>query len=239
MRNFTFSGSPAGVSQATDCAIRRAAWAYGKKLLPRKKSFKTLFDALQLDACGVTPPDTSRNKNFLSSSKYSRISQRILTVRPRPKGPLPVDTFDSLHAAVLASRTMSKPLTIALAAGTHFLGETLHLGPEDSGITIRNVPGENAVVSGGVNLTVSWRPSSACTGCWETNLSGQVRNVPGLRRNGVREIRARFPNHDPEMNAVIDGTYLVHDGRAGMVNTSSGLWITKGGRHTRHPHTPT
>jgi hypothetical protein len=37
-----------------------------------------------------------------------------------------------------------------------------------------------------------------------------------------------FPNHDPELNAVIDGKYLVHDGRTGLVNTSSGLWITKG-----------
>jgi hypothetical protein len=40
----------------------------------------------------------------------------------------------------------------------------------------------------------------------------------GLRRNGIREIRARYPNHDPELNAVVDGQYLVHDGRQGMIN---------------------
>jgi hypothetical protein len=34
----------------------------------------------------------------------------------------------------------------------------------------------------------------------------------------VREIRARYPNHDPELNAVIGGKYLVHDGRAGLLN---------------------
>eukprot|EP01046_Picozoa_sp_COSAG06_P023425 COSAG06_NODE_1859_length_8205_cov_15.172095_6_plen_96_part_00 len=34
----------------------------------------------------------------------------------------------------------------------------------------------------------------------------------------MREIRARYPNHDPELNAVIGGKYLVHDGRAGLLN---------------------
>ena len=32
MRNLTFSGSPPGLSEATDCAVRQCAWAYGKKL---------------------------------------------------------------------------------------------------------------------------------------------------------------------------------------------------------------
>merc|ERR1719174_2605412 len=112
MRNLTFSGSPAGVPQTTDCAIRRAAWAYGRKLQPRKQSFKALFDALQLDACGVTPPPSTLHSTQTPLSQ-SEIGQRMLIVRPRAVGPLPVDTFDSLHAAVKASRTMKKPLTIA------------------------------------------------------------------------------------------------------------------------------
>ena len=96
----------------------------------------------------------------------------------------------------------------------------LHIAnaPQDSGLTLRNAAGERAVLSGGKPLTPSWKPSTACAGCYEASLKGQVTNVPGLRKDGVREIRARYPNHDPELNAVIDGKYLVHDGRDGLMN---------------------
>jgi hypothetical protein len=44
------------------------------------------------------------------------------------------------------------------------------------------------------------------------SLPVQVASVPGLRREGVREIRARYPNFDPEIGSVIDGQIHVHDG---------------------------
>ena len=84
---------------------------------------------------------------------------------------------------------MPKPLTIALKEGVHFLAHPVQLGSADSGLTIRNQPGERAELSGGVNLTTRWKPSTVCTGCWEASLQGQVTNVLGLRRDGVREIR--------------------------------------------------
>ena len=56
-------------------------------------------------------------------------------------------------------------------------------------------------MSGGKNLTTSWTASTACEGCFEADLSGQVEQVPGLRRNDIREIRARFPNFDPELDS--------------------------------------
>jgi hypothetical protein len=266
MRNFTFSGSDA-IPQASDCAVRTAAWQYGRKLQPQKGSFRTLFDALQLDACGVPPPPPSAADGWLpprhsqhsqqhaqhaggsSSSgqqnwgqQQQHHHQRILIVDPTlstgdllPRGRggqrKRTDRFATIGEAVAASRTLPKPLTIALKEGVHYLTSPVELGASDSGLTIRNVENEFAVVSGGVNLTTPWKPSKACKGCWQASLKGQVSNVLGLRRDGVREIRARFPNHDPELNAVIDGQYLVHDGRAGMVNTSGGAWLFKGAPH--------
>ena len=90
-----------------------------------------------------------------------------------------------------ASRALPKPLTIALRAGTHHLNHTIELGAADSGLTIRNAPGEAAEVSGGTPLRTQWRPSAACRGCFEASLAGQVRDVVGLRLGGAREIRAR------------------------------------------------
>jgi hypothetical protein len=50
------SGTPLGVSTETDCAMRTFAWEYGKTLQPRREGFKSLYDALQLFACGVRVP---------------------------------------------------------------------------------------------------------------------------------------------------------------------------------------
>jgi hypothetical protein len=50
---FVHSGTPSGISPETDCAMRTFAWEYGKTLQPSRGAFKSLYDALQLGACGV------------------------------------------------------------------------------------------------------------------------------------------------------------------------------------------
>ena len=50
--SFVHSGTPAGVPPDSDCAIRNLAYEYGKKLMPERGDFKSLFDALQLEVCG-------------------------------------------------------------------------------------------------------------------------------------------------------------------------------------------
>ena len=39
-----------------DCAFRKAAYEYGIKLRPDRGSFRTLFEALQLQWCNMTTP---------------------------------------------------------------------------------------------------------------------------------------------------------------------------------------
>ena len=120
-------------------------------------------------------------------------------------------TFTSVAAAVDAARALPPgPKTIALREGTHYLSETLALGPRDARLTLRNYPGEAATLSGGVPLDLApsaWRDATAeCgKGGWKAALP-KVASVPGLRVDGVREIRARFPNFDPELDSVIDGS---------------------------------
>jgi hypothetical protein len=227
-----FSGTPSGVPAATDCAIRQLAWEYGRKLQPARGGFQTLYDALQLGACNVTRPPAAAELDEIFAplaEPIPRVSgQRVLfvdTAAHADDGA--AGTYATLAGAVAASRGLPKPLTIALRAGTHHLPRTVDLTAADSGLTIRNAPGERAEVSGGRNLTTKWRPSSRCKGCWEASLKGQVTNVPGLRRDGVREIRARFPNYDPERDAVIGGEHLIHDGHVGWVNATT-TWVAQG-----------
>jgi hypothetical protein len=225
------SGTPSDVPALADCAIRQAAWKYGQKLQPQRGEFKTLYDALQLHACdGVLAPASL--DAWLPSSEPLPKDQRVLFVDSSMLegggAPTSGDTYGTIADAVNASKSLPKPLTIALREGTHFISSgPVQLGAEESGLTIRNAPGERASVSGGRNLETRWSASTACNGCYEASLKGQVKDVPGLRLNGVREIRARFPNFDPELDAMIDGRYRVHDGLSGWV-TGETIWIEKG-----------
>ena len=44
-------GTPGGIPPKTDCNVREFMWDAGQKLMPRRGSFKTLFDAMQVLAC--------------------------------------------------------------------------------------------------------------------------------------------------------------------------------------------
>lgn len=57
-----------------------------------------------------------------------------------------------------AALGVSNP-TVVLRAGTHYLSDTVQLGPRHSHIHFTAYPGENAVMSGGVELKIaSWKP---------------------------------------------------------------------------------
>ena len=61
---FTNAGTAGGTPHSFDCASRTYAYEYGKRLAPSRGAFRTLFDALQLQACNHTipegPPDSWR-----------------------------------------------------------------------------------------------------------------------------------------------------------------------------------
>ena len=46
------------------------AYEFGKATLPRRGSFKTLYDALQLQACGVATPTTGEFINLVADNEH-------------------------------------------------------------------------------------------------------------------------------------------------------------------------
>eukprot|EP01079_Euglenida_sp_SAG-EU17-18_P004529 gene4529-4757_t len=108
--------------------------------------------------------------------------------------------------------------TVVLRAGTHHLAHTLALGPKHSGIHIMGCPGEDMpVVSGGVELKVSWTPfNTSGANIFVADVSGQVTDVPGLLLNGVHATRARYPN--------IPGGLETSCGYGCMVPSKSATW---------------
>jgi hypothetical protein len=239
------------MSLETDCSIRHFAYQYGMKLQPTRGAFKTLHDALQLGACGVPlattalphenmgewraavqpPAPAGTLELFVDPVRGDDAAALAAAVLPPSRSSaagsaaVPFATVAAAVSASTAARPPAQPVHIVLRGGTHFVSETIELTNAHSHLTIRNADGEAAVVSGGVNLTAAWAPSKRCEGCFEMDLKAAgVRQILGLRRDGVREIRARYPNFDPELDSTIDGSRHFHDGRDGWI-TGKTDWI--------------
>ena len=116
--------------------------------------------------------------------------------------------LQTLAAAVnLTRRSRSDPgaqhARIVLRQGVFFVAETVQLGADDSFLAICSFPGEQATLSGGVQVSgLHWTP----TGTGSTILQAALPRaqlpvgVTALHVNGLRATRARFPNANAEID---------------------------------------
>ncbi len=88
-------------------------------------------------------------------------------------------------------RTDSKK-TIYLRRGVHFLRDTILMLPCDSGLAIRAYGTEQATLSGGTRLACSWKPFR--DGIYVSDAPKDIRVFTQLFADGIRQVRARFPN---------------------------------------------
>jgi hypothetical protein len=155
------SGTPGGVPAHYDCSVREHAWEFGKATLPSRGSFKSLYDALQLQHCNVTAP-RPQVMDAWSPPHYPTPASGGLFVAPDAAagGDGSEDKpFSTLAEAVAAAA--SKPqATILLRAGVHYSGQLL-ITAAHQGLTFQNFNAEHAVVSGGVPIAATkadWKP---------------------------------------------------------------------------------
>ena len=98
---------------------------------------------------------------------------------------------------------LKAPLTVMVRGGKYFLEHTLVLNEEDSGtrecpITCTAYPGEAPILSGGRRLT-GWKPyKGKVLQCDAPGTKGGKWKFRQLFLNGERQIRARYPNFDPD-----------------------------------------
>lgn len=110
-----------------------------------------VFDALQLERCGVAVPTAPPPRRELPLPAtalfvdYIQGSDEGIGTLSSP--------FKTVHRAVNASRATGGCKAIVLRRGTHFLSATLELGPADAGLTIQRYGSEEVWLSGGVPLS--------------------------------------------------------------------------------------
>ena len=121
-------------------------------------------------------------------------------------GPLATLTAarDSIRKLRDSKGKLAQPVRVLVRQGKYFLKNTLRLGASDSGsqdcpISYEAYQGEDVTISGGQRI-MNWEPHEGHI--LKTHLSSDVLGSRWKPRqlfyNGERQIRARYPNHEPE-----------------------------------------
>ena len=194
-------GTPPGVPPTFDCKARVAAWEYGKYLLPERGDFRTLFEALQLQDCGLTTPagmDDFKPPSFSAPPGAIYVDAASGSDSAAGTAAAPLKTIEAGVAKAKGSKA-----TVVLKAGTYYT-DTIQIGKEHSGLTIQNAAGEAVTVSGGVPLSLAasdWKADPLMKGRMVADLKGKgIDEITGLRLDGQRSIRAKYPNGNMELS---------------------------------------
>jgi len=201
--------------------MRKLAYEYGKQLLPRLGDFESLFYALGLN-------EESCRGQLSPSAAPSWVSRAPLGLHDIFVDPIlgsnahegsehaPKQTIqEAVNVAAL------QKVAVVLRGGVHYLKDTLILGAEHSGLTIRSYPGETPIVNGGKRLNVTWTPFNVTPrnggpNIYRANVKNQVTEVPGLQVAGKRATRARYPN--------LPGGIEVSPGYGAMIGSDKAVW---------------
>ena len=198
-----------------ECKVKRAAYAWaGAKQLPQPGIATGLARALSTPRCSIEPAAASLASVVVGWRVQPKLTIFVARTGSDKAGDgssaQPFATLRRAQAAIHAARatTSAEPaeLTamVCVAAGTYTMARALSLSPEDSH-TIWSGMCDGAaagavVLTGAESVTPSnWRPSGDPTlpGVFVADLK-RFAAFNQLLADGRRQIRARFPNGDPE-----------------------------------------
>ena len=213
-----------------DCALRRLALDFATHLQPHRSApeLRAIADALNNDTwaecrnltvTGSPPPLTAPAFAIPSSGKVVYVDYREGSDSGSGSVAAPLKSI----AAALSAVARQPGATVVLRGGTHYLdGKPLLLNETHSGLTIQNYPKEMPFVSGGVPLRdLAWEKHQGSI--FRAHLGAEYdswldrHQLLGLRVNGGRAIRARYPDADPEQGF---GPGLLPNGALPIDNSS-------------------
>ena len=138
----------------------------------------TIFNTIDIEYTFFVDPingnDNDHNGDI--NQPFLTITKALTTIRKLRKGIVP-----------------DKYYRIALRKGRHYLSNTIDFDHKDSFLIITNHDNEPADISGGIPLkNLTW--SVYKNNIYHAKLPSNIASFDGLRVNGKRGIRARYPN---------------------------------------------
>lgn len=141
-----------------DCHIKRAAYAFAQKIQPERSKHQAVFDALQLQNCGLERP---KKDDFLKVPDIEDPGFTIFVDANQGDDEYngsfehPVKT---LEKGVLLTRGFEGKKTLFLRKGTYYMERPLVLTNMDEHLTISSYNNEKVVLSGAKKVHVHWEP---------------------------------------------------------------------------------
>jgi hypothetical protein len=127
----------------------------------------------------------------------------------------PLATLAEAQRVVRSAKARTQgPITVYVRQGTYYLHQPLVFEPADSGtstgpITYSASPGEQVTLSGGRRLNCHWTPyRDGIMACALPEWKGAREPFAQLFVDGKRQIRARYPNYDPNNPLVWGNGYI-------------------------------
>eukprot|EP01084_Bolivina_argentea_P319827 554783_1 len=220
IRAFNAAGGPYPAS--FDCPMRKLALEFAQNMQPflSYDQLKEISDALtgspEARNCTISP----NNLPFKPKSKHRLPAQwndddnmpTIYISSTNGKDDISEPIFKSLQFAINYARHKYGPTIwkkIVLMDGIYYLKNTIHLNTSDSNLIISNYNNQQAIVSGAVPLeNLQWKLYKNITQNFKNNKNiyytlinnNSITSIPGLRVNGMRGIRSRYPNANPEID---------------------------------------
>eukprot|EP01062_Namystynia_karyoxenos_P011319 TRINITY_DN14045_c0_g1_i2.p1 TRINITY_DN14045_c0_g1~~TRINITY_DN14045_c0_g1_i2.p1 ORF type:complete len:875 (+),score=181.70 TRINITY_DN14045_c0_g1_i2:105-2627(+) len=206
-----------------ECAVHLYALEFASERIP-KSELGFVHDALNLDLC---PSGVRRNARALLSRGGRAVhpapvappTAAVFYVAPggsdSAAGSL-TTPFATLHRAVDAVRQGGAGGYVYVRGGKYYFNSTLTLTPADKGLTIIAYNGERVVLSGGRRLTgAQWSCADSACKVLKTavdlprrpaapprsgdhNFGPAPEVVNQLFVDGERQVRARYPNANPQ-----------------------------------------
>ena len=178
------------------CAYKAAAFQYAQQLTQRSDWLQRVHDSLELDAmCQQGQPEGDKaSRTAVPAPAAGAIYVDCVHGQPGAPG-TEQQPVDSVQAGVQLSRS-SGARTVVVRQGTCFLSAPVQLDTRDHGLTIQSMPGEQAVLSGAVQLQPAWQPAPGLPNVLVAQLESTTPYFTTLYdSHGSMLSRARYPNN--------------------------------------------
>ena len=147
-----------------DCTMRKAAYDFGRKLIPRLGNFETLYYALDLNNPNCTvklETRTDSTQKIQSDYRFDTTPDYAVFVSPRGCDESGVGTrgapLKSVQTAIDVAIKLTPPNEnpiVILREGTFYLPKSIELNAGHSGLRLLGYPNESPILSGGIELKV-------------------------------------------------------------------------------------
>ena len=141
-----------------DCHIKMAAYDFAKEIQPERGNLRTVFDALQLQQCGMKRPEEDKPLP-IPEVENPGFTVFVDIVHGNDGNDGKIDTpVKTIERGLAILRGMQGRRTLYLREGTYYVPKPILLTKIDDDLVISSYNNEKVTLSGAKEVEVEWKP---------------------------------------------------------------------------------